>query len=250
MPRTVSLDDLAAALAPSRRQSAATLKTQISRWAGRDVAALPCDRIAGRPFFDVTEARAWIAVHIRSRCGPPPVPPLTSAGAQAPAPPREMTSAEHSLLAVLMDTAAGDLAQLRAAAKLAALELAHSYTGGEGAWREAENFKRTVEELRRAEQAGLDLLERRGELLALPTAKALVGALCERLVRAFERTPAAVAREVEGWLADPAFRALAPDERRRRVYAVVEGCGTELRNAAAKEFDALVKKAQAEAAPE
>ncbi|MBX3465297.1 MAG: hypothetical protein KF878_00170 [Planctomycetes bacterium] len=125
-------------------------------------------------------------------------------------------------LATLERADSTPVARATAALSAAAGALAAALRSKDGATgRDFDSFRGTLDGLRQAEAAYLDLERERGELIEREAARGCMGRLAHRFVLGLERLEVRVAAQVELWLADAAFRELSVDERARTVRAWV-----------------------------
>lgn len=148
-----------------------------------------------------------------------------------PLPARELDEHEASLMRVLEDPAATDLARAEAGYALASKIIASAYRAGNIGGQQLDNFKKQGEELRRAKTDAIDLAERQGELISRDIAKAVAGALILRLLEILNNVENMLATQFEIWLADEAFRALSTDDRARQIRAWFDAYARVLRQA-------------------
>jgi hypothetical protein len=236
MARTLTLKALADVLAAERGQSAESLNVQLCRWSRRP--GFPVDRKRGaKPLFDLDEVRAWLDANTRSRR-----PELQSSAIPQPLPARELDAHEAALVRVLEDPGATDLERAEAGYALASKIVATAHRAGNLGVQQLENLKKQGEELRKAKADAIDLAERRGELIGQDIAKAVAGALVLRLLEILNNIENMLATQFEIWMADQAFRALATDERTRRVRAWLEDYARTLRQAEYEVVIAAIKR--------
>lgn len=107
-------------------------------------------------------------------------------------------------------------------------------------------LKKLLGELRQAEADYRELQQRADDLLPRAEVQSSISECLALLVRLFEAMKDSLATTAAGWLADPAFRAMPDDERRRKVANFVQAKGDELRRGACAELRAaLVRKTEA-----
>lgn len=203
--------------------------------------------------WDVATCRAAYERHVKGRGAdqraplagaapstPPaaaPPPPSTPA---APAPRRELDDRDRQLVEALRGEADA-VAKIKASVDMLARRLADGITG-EGAVpaRVAGDMATLARELRVAEAQLLEVQRSRGDLVERDVARATCAALGTRFVAGVEALVGGLATQVEVWLADPAFRALAADQRAVAVRAWAERQARATRAAAAEELEQLV----------
>ena len=255
MARTLNNKELAAALGVDAGL--------LSRWAKRD--GFPCDTVKGVRLADAGEVRAWIDTNIRPRKaggGAPPetLPLLASAEAprapekpaekRAPTPPSPPKIPAQTPLAMESDPLVqalkmrgGDpLEMSRAAVGLMARQIATQATAGTISAPQLDSLKKSLEELRRSEEAYLELATRRGELLEREHAKAICGDMANRLNMCLDRIINQLARQIELWLIDDKFKTTDTEGRGRQVRTWIETTCTEVRRLEAEEIDRLIEQ--------
>jgi hypothetical protein len=237
----------------SRSQSLAKCATRlgvtrstVSRWSHR--VGFPANRVGSRLFANVDEIRSWAEREGLLRRG------ARSAGACKPAaaevPTLELTSHEESLVTTLADPAATDLARVRASYALSCSEVARARRAGAVSGQLFANLARQSEELRRAEQAFVDLAERRGDLIPRDVAKAIAGAIVQRFIESLHNTENALAAQVEIWRDLPAFAAGSTEDRARAIRAWFAGHARAVRETDAAALERLAVEKAAEHAAE
>lgn len=199
--------------------------------------------------YDEGACRAWAARRGKTVAeGPrPEAAPLPPAPSPAPAqhagpvvlegqphggallrhrlPPDQRTSpvALAAELAKLRHPSAPPTERAEAALVAASFALADKVASEEGAvGRDFDSFRTTLDGLRQAEAAYLELEQERGTLIGRDVAMAVMGQIARRFVLALERLEVRAASQVELWLNDAAFRALDSDARGRVVRAWVQ----------------------------
>jgi hypothetical protein len=208
--------------------------------------------------WDVAACRAAYDANVRGReqtapisgAAPGPGADPQRAGATpgptpgaAPAPPparRELDDRDRQLVEALRGDADA-VAKIRASVDMLARRLADGITG-EGAVpaRVAGDMATLARELRVAEAQLLEVQRSRGDLVERDVARATCAALGTRFVAGVEALVGGLATQVEVWLGDPAFRALATDQRAVAVRAWAERQARATRAAAAAELEHLV----------
>jgi len=173
------------------------------------------------------------------------------AGAGAPAPGSAILGVDPShpdVVTLRSDTATP--AQIRdATLHILARHFADAAVAGKFGSKDADGISRSLEELRRGEQADFELAIKRGEYIPRDTAKAMSGALALKLVSILNNLENTLAAQVEQWQVDPEFLALGTDARRLRVRGWIEAQGRALRAVGADELEALIRSEESESAP-
>lgn len=202
--------------------------------------------------WDVAACRAAYEREVKGRAADQQAPlaggaPATTlAAAPAPAataPPaarRELDDRDRQLVEALRGEADA-VQKIKASVDMLARRLADGITG-EGAVpaRVAGDMATLARELRVAEAQLLEVQRSRGDLVERDVARATCAALGTRFVAGVEALVGGLATQVEVWLADPAFRALAADQRAVAVRAWAERQARATRAAAAEELEQLV----------
>lgn len=185
----------------------------------------------GAEGWDVDECRLRLA---RKRAGKPPVPE-PDGGAGAPSAPRfsdnplvaarergalppELTDEDRELLQVLR-TSTDEVALVRATMVLMSRRLGNALAAQALPAKSLEDFSIALDGLRKTEAAVLELGKDRGDWIERDVARVLVGQVSRSFVEALDRLIMRIAQQVDVWLADPDHRALAVDERTRKVRA-------------------------------
>ncbi|MEN6533789.1 MAG: hypothetical protein ABFD89_09020 [Bryobacteraceae bacterium] len=209
-------------------------KAQLCRYASK---GMPSSGSGRERRFDLEVVKSWLSQRPRAARKV-----VGSAAASGPgSAPIALTEHERKLIACLQSPDSPSLERTRAGAQLAALALARGYQEGAVAPRMLEDLKRQAEELRKAEQDYVELAMRQGELIELARAVQISGDLAARLVQAGENLERDIARQVEVWMHDDAFRALDADERSRKIRQVVRQTCHDVRRAEVGEITRMLE---------
>lgn len=214
--------------------------------------------------YDEGVCRAWCVRHGKTILPPggpglrvvhggtatPPAPgptasatPVSSPGATPatpPGPPRDRV-ARAAEVAALRNAGVSPIERARAVLVAASSALADAIDSEEGATgRDFDSFRASLDGLRQAEAAYLELEQKRETLIDREAARAAMGGLARRFVLGLERLEVRVAAQVELWLADEAFRKLSVEERSRAVRAWVAAQTKQGRVEETAELDRLI----------
>lgn len=129
-----------------------------------------------------------------------------------------------------------------AAAEIAAryLEKADQDGDFDGVAKALASIARSHEELRRGETDAVALAKEKGTLIERDAAKACMGELASRFVRALERLEARLSTQVEAWISDETFRTGTAEARQREVRAWASKQAIAGRNDEAGELEKMI----------
>ena len=180
--------------------------------------------------WDLDEVRAAIASNVNRRKG----------ADEDKVPDTSRFESDDPLIQALRSSESKPIDIARAAVRLAARKFAYNLETGRIGMRDLDDLKRALEELRRSEEAYVELAERRGELIERDVAKAVAGGLALRLVGILNEVENALAVQVEIWLEDAQFRKLTTDARSRQVREWFDKRSRLIRSADANEVEAMI----------
>lgn len=231
MARDLTLKALAEAVAPERGCGVAAMKVSLCRWAKSH--GLPCDRpTGGEPLFDLAEVREWLARHKPAK--KPPALQIPAVSAPEPLP---QDADEARLLAILNSPSATPLEIADAGFRLSARDLSRAYSTRNMAARHLEGFAKQSDAVRKAKDAHLDQAEREGRLIDRDVVLAMLGEALHRLHGCFAQLKNELPAQVQVWIEDKDFLALANEGRARVIYEWAERRASEIRAIDAAELE-------------
>lgn len=245
MARTLDLKALSAALGKD--------KGQLSRWAAQ---GMPHDTVGGQKRYDLEECAQWIALRPqrpdlrKPRGADAPQVPISLPGNPAPAaPPLAVALEGDPLLQELLAGAGDPRAIARAAMILAARQVAQQAQRGAIGPQQLDSVKKSLEELRRSEEAWIDIETRRGQLIERDVARAVCGMMAQRLKDLLDRYINSAATQFEQWNQNSAFCLPAnTGGRAREIRVWMENLAFEVRSMEVNAIDAMIEKERQEVA--
>lgn len=244
MSRTLNLKALSAALGRD--------KGQLSRWAKR--AGFPKDNVNCRDLFSADEVRAWIDENVKTRVAPelgvPGEVPSSSAPAAAAIEPYLLAAApvQHALanlddpfVKLLLSGSASPLDISKASVQLVARQVANQALAGVLSAGQLDALKKSLEELRRSDDAYMELALKKGELVERTTFQAVAGKMAQRLTECHARLINGLGVQMELWLIEPEFVKISSEERQKKVRGWIESQSIQIRSLEAQEIDRLLE---------
>jgi len=219
----------------SLRKTATLLEIPVSQLSGeakRD--GFPSVIIDGAKRFDPDQVREWRSKNIKIRGA--------SGGLTTPQIP---TPANDVNVVALKSETSSAVELARAGARVAARRLADGAIAGAVGASALNDLKASLENLRRAEVAHLNLEARRRQLIARDEVTQIAAGMVARLVRCFSGLETKVTAEVEQWIHSDTIRAMPTDQRQRLVREFIGKAGREIRTMESDGIEKLID-AQAE----
>jgi len=177
---------------------------------------------------------------------PPPEPPPPPEPIDYSKRPEDASDGEWAALQALRNPASAPVELARAAASLMAAELVRARYAGEGLNGQAVGaLKRSLEELRKAEEASIATETKAGRLLPREVLEAVCGHLGRLMLLGLEQLNADLATRVLVWVADERFGGLSPETQRAEVQEWGREYQRELREGLADGLGSIVDEESA-----
>lgn len=188
----------------------------------------------------VADVLAWRAENVRQYKPGRETSSVPPAIELKPTPVKALLSDDDPLLMAMRSGTATPVQMLEVAARMSGMEVADAYQSRSVPTTKFDALKKTLEELRKAKVAEIELQKSQAELIPRQVVRDIVAAAVARLVRVCGILENTIAVEAAMWRADPKVLAMSAEEFTQTVRGFTKKTTSEVRRLEAQGVESLI----------